>query len=166
MVRRLLGKFALGNVAYTGAFAARSEFLNSTTTATVGDATTSATTTSTNRASTNVGDYIMQGLKDPGSPATKNGTDSTTTLHKTVNSTMTVFKTTTAEKWQACQSSWLAWSEEFSKTLSPSVYTTTYSYHLNETYNITYGEGNVYTTMDGIPRAHGSFTPTSVDTFT
>ena len=61
----------------------------------------------------------------------------------------------------ACQASYVAWSEVFQPNATTSTVTRIESNH-SLTFHATYGHANVYTTISGFPRAHGTLTPTSV----
>lgn len=153
MKRLMLSILCLEEVASVGAIAARSVFPNATSAtqdATLNGPKTTSSKRSNSPTTGDVADYIMQGL-------------STTTIH----STKTIFETVTKnnDSWQACQSSWVSWSEEYSKTLSPTTSTITNWTTLYNSYNITSGVGHVYTTIDDIPHVRGNFTPTAVGTY-
>ncbi|KAK3676401.1 hypothetical protein LTR78_003677 [Recurvomyces mirabilis] len=66
-----------------------------------------------------------------------------------------------ASHWEACQASYVAWSNAFEPELTTSVVTRIESNH-SLTFHATYGHANVHTTVNGYPRAHGTLTPTSV----
>ncbi|KAF7185791.1 hypothetical protein HII31_12893 [Pseudocercospora fuligena] len=108
----------------------------------------------------NVGDYIAQGL---GATSAALHSLSSPSSGMAVNATSTFSGNATAPAGQyaACQSSWVSWSDAFTKTLSPTVTTiTTYDYTIAR-YNVTYGTADVYTTEDGFPYAHGNLSATS-----
>lgn len=175
MARVLLGVLCLGDVVVGGAIHAVRDVTDSSNSTTIATGiTTSGDIAKTVRSSSShtqghVGDYIMQGLGGSDQSQSlasgmKNGTrtDKTTTVQETLESTSTIVKTVTEDQWQACQSSWVEWSQAWSKTLSATEFGTT-SFSLYElAYNFTEGTGDVYTTIDGIPRAHGTFTVTSL----
>ncbi|KAK4497512.1 hypothetical protein PRZ48_011963 [Zasmidium cellare] len=166
MRRLLLGALCLREAALAGAIAVRSA---NSTTPTQDGTTASSSTDGSSQATGNIGDYIMQGISQTGQEPLPTDTTNGTTTHTTIHSTVVIHKTVTAgagnDSWQDCQSSLVSWSEEYSKTLSPTVYTTTSWAQWNETYNITSASGDVYTTIDGIPHVRGNFTPTIVGTY-
>lgn len=70
--------------------------------------------------------------------------------------------------WQACQTSQISWSDAWSSAYQPEVVTETYTFTNNYytvTANVTFGNSDVYTTIDGIPHAHGEIEPTSMSQF-
>ena len=70
-----------------------------------------------------------------------------------------------AAGWEACQTSQISWSDAWSSAYQPEVVTQTYTYTGNYytlTSNVTLGNSDVYTTIDGIPHAHGEIEPTSI----
>lgn len=96
----------------------------------------------------------MQGLNDASSSTASANTES---LSRTTNLNATV-------DWEACQTSQVAWSEAWSSAYDPRVVTntTTYTHKIDTiTFNVTFGSADVYTTIDGIPHAHGELKPTS-----
>lgn len=101
-----------------------------------------------------LGGFIMQGLNDPSSSTASANTES---LSRTTNLNATV-------DWKTCQTSQVAWSEAWSSAYDPRVVTntTTYTHNIDTiTFNVTFGRADVYTTIDGIPHAHGELKPTS-----
>jgi len=75
---------------------------------------------------------------------------------------------TAAVGWEACQTSQISWSEAWTSEYQPEVVTDTSTYTSNNrtiTFNVTFGNADVYTTIDGIPHAHGEMEPTSASQF-
>ena len=75
---------------------------------------------------------------------------------------------TTAVDWEACQTSKISWSDAWTSVFQPEVITTTNTF-LNKndtvTFNVTFGNADIYTTIDGIPHAHGTLEPTSTSQY-
>ena len=122
---------------------------------------TSASTTSSN----GLGDYIMQGLSD---------SDTTSSTAQVLPAPVSapfpsnVNNATAAAGWQACQTSQISWSDAWSIAYQPQVVTRTYTNTNNDytlTFNVTLGNSDVYTAIDGIPHAHGELEPTSTGQF-
>ena len=111
-----------------------------------------------------LGDLIMQGIGgEPTTISTAQVLPAPATIapFPTDNSTATV-------GWEACQTSQVSWSEAWTSAYQPEVVTETYTHTNNEntiTFNVTLGNADVYTTIDGIPHAHGELEPTSVSQF-
>ncbi|KAK5732260.1 hypothetical protein LTR17_010706 [Elasticomyces elasticus] len=63
-------------------------------------------------------------------------------------------------QWQTCAESWSSY--ESIQDADVTFITTTYTTVSNQTTNVTYGTGDVYTTLGGIPVVSGNFTPTKV----
>jgi hypothetical protein len=75
---------------------------------------------------------------------------------------------TAAVGWEACQTSQVSWSEAWTSAYQPKVVTDTSTYTSNNktiTFNVTFGNADVYTTIDGIPHAYGELEPTSTSQF-
>jgi hypothetical protein len=75
---------------------------------------------------------------------------------------------TAAVGWEACQTSQVSWSEAWTSAYQPEVVTVTITNtnNLNTvTYNVTLGKADVYTTIEGIPHAHGTLNATSTSQF-
>jgi len=123
-----------------------------------GPPTTSASATSSN----GLGDYIMQGLSD--SPVSS----SAQVLPGPVTAPFPSKNATTAAGWEACQISQISWSDAWTSAYQPEVVTRTYTNTNNQqtvTFNVTLGDSDVYTTIDGIPHAHGEIEPTATSQF-
>ena len=119
---------------------------------------TSASATSSN----GLGDYIMQGLSDSSVSSTAQ------VLPGPVTAPFPSKNATAAVGWQVCQTSQISWSNAWTSAYQPEVVTRTYTNTNNEytlTYNVTLGNSDVYTTIDGIPHAHGELEPTSTSQF-
>lgn len=121
--------------------------------------------TTTSASSTNgLVDYIMQGLGD---------SDTTSSAAQALPAPATIapFPTdnsTAAVGWEACQTSQVSWSDGWTSAYQPEVVTVTKTYtNHNETvtFNVTLGNADIYTTIDGIPHAHGKLEPTSTSQF-
>ncbi|KAK3657604.1 hypothetical protein LTR56_002379 [Elasticomyces elasticus] len=63
-------------------------------------------------------------------------------------------------QWQTCAESWSSY--ESIQDADVTFITTTYTTVSGQTANVTYGTGDVYTTLGGIPVVSGNFTPTKV----
>lgn len=119
---------------------------------------TSASATSSN----GLGDYIMQGLSDSSVSSTAQ------VLPGPVTAPFPSKNATAAVGWQVCQTSQISWSNAWTSAYQPEVVTRTYTDTNNKytlTYNVTLGNSDVYTTIDGIPHAHGELEPTSTSQF-
>ena len=119
---------------------------------------TSASATSSN----GLGDYIMQGLSDSSVSSTAQ------VLPGPVTAPFPSKNATAAVGWQVCQTSQISWSNAWTSAYQPEVVTRTYTNTNNKytlTYNVTLGNSDVYTTIDGIPHAHGELEPTSTSQF-
>lgn len=119
---------------------------------------TSASATSSN----GLGDYIMQGLSDSSVSSTAQ------VLPGPVTAPFSSKNATAAVGWQVCQTSQISWSNAWTSAYQPEVVTRTYTNTNNKytlTYNVTLGNSDVYTTIDGIPHAHGELEPTSTSQF-
>ena len=119
---------------------------------------TSASATSSN----GLGDYIMQGLSDSSVSSTAQ------VLPGPVTAPFPSKNATAAVGWEVCQTSQISWSNAWTSAYQPEVVTRTYTNTNNEytlTYNVTLGNSDVYTTIDGIPHAHGELEPTSTSQF-
>ena len=119
---------------------------------------TSASATSSN----GLGDYIMQGLSDSSVSSTAQ------VLPGPVTAPFPSKNATAAVGWQVCQTSQISWSNAWTSAYQPEVVTRTYTNTNNKytlTYNVTLGNSDVYTTIDGIPHAHGELDPTSTSQF-
>jgi hypothetical protein len=112
-----------------------------------------------------LGDFIMQGL---------GGADTTTSTPQALPSPATIaapFPTNNATAtigWEACQTSQVSWSEAWTSAYQPEVVTSTTTYtSANDTitFNVTLGNADVYTIIDGYPHARGTLTPTSTSQF-
>lgn len=115
----------------------------------------SASTTS----SDGLGGLIMQGLGD---------SSTAQVLPAPVSAPFPSSNATAAVGWQACQTSQISWSDAWTSAYKPEVVTQTYTYtnnHYTLTLNVTLGDSDVYTTIDGIPHAHGELEPTSTSQF-
>lgn len=71
----------------------------------------------------------------------------------------TLLRNVTEEAY-SCQSHWVSYSDVFFATTG---YASTWS---TSTWTVSVGTGDIYTTSQGIPVAHGTFTPTGVTTMT
>ena len=119
---------------------------------------TSDTATSTN----GLGDYIMQGLSDSSVSSTAQ------VLPGPVTAPFPSKNATDPVGWQACQTSQISWSDAWSSAYQPEVVTQTWTYtgnYYTVTSNVTLGNSDVYTTIDGVPHAHGGIEPTSISQF-
>lgn len=119
---------------------------------------TSASATSSN----GLGDYIMQGLSDSSVSSTAQ------VLPGPVTAPFPSKNATAAVGWEVCQTSQISWSNAWTSAYQPEVVTRTYTNTNNKytlTYNVTLGNSDVYTTIDGIPHAHGELEPTSTSQF-
>ena len=119
---------------------------------------TSASATSSN----GLGDYIMQGLSDSSVSSTAQ------VLPGPVTAPFPSKNATAAVGWQVCQTSQISWSNAWTSAYQPEVVTRTYTNTNNKytlTSNVTLGNSDVYTTIDGIPHAHGELEPTSTSQF-
>jgi hypothetical protein len=123
----------------------------------------SAPPTSDSATSTHgLGDYIMQGLSDSSVSSTAQ------VLPGPVTAPFPSKNATDPVGWQACQTSQISWSDAWSSAYQPEVVTETYTFTNNYytvTANVTFGNSDVYTTIDGIPHAHGEIEPTSMSQF-
>lgn len=70
--------------------------------------------------------------------------------------------------WEACQTSQVSWSEAWTSAYQPEVVTETWT-NTNRvstiTFNVSFGIADIYTTIDGIPHAHGELKATSTSQF-
>lgn len=101
--------------------------------------------------------FIMQGLNDVSSINNSISTGPTNSVTQTNNLTATA-------DWEACQTSQVSWSEAWTSAYAPKVVTnsTTSTRTMDTiTFNVTFGNADVYTTIDGIPHAHGELKATS-----
>lgn len=113
---------------------------------------------------TNLGGLIMQGLGGssssvPTTPALPVPTSSAPFANKNA---------TAVDEWQACQERQVSWSDAWTSAFQPQNATLTATSTYNSktvTYNVTLGNADVYTTIDGIPHAHGELEPTSTSQF-
>jgi hypothetical protein len=120
---------------------------------------TSASATSSN----GLGDFIMQGLSDSSVSST-----TAQVLPGPVTAPFPSKNATAAVGWQVCQTSQISWSDAWTSAYQPEVVTRTYTNTNNEqtiTFNVTLGNSDVYTTIYGIPHAHGELEPTSTSQF-
>ncbi|KAM0718495.1 hypothetical protein Q7P37_005565 [Cladosporium fusiforme] len=127
--------------------------VQSSVTVIAGPTTPSSSTTSTS----GLAGFIMQGLDDASSSSSSIPTKSTNSDAQTNN-------VTTRADWRACQTSQVSWSEAWTSAFDPKVVTnsTTYTSTMDTiTFNVTFGNADVYTTIDGIPHAHGELKATS-----
>lgn len=133
---------------------------------------TSASTTSKN----GLGDFIMQGLgeSDPASSSAAVALPplpppATNAPFPAGNTTSAIASNATAAAgWQACQTSQISWSDGWSSVFQPEIVTSTYTntiINATITFNVTFGNADVYTTIDGIPHARGELEPTSTSQF-
>ena len=109
-----------------------------------------------------LGDYIMQGLSDSSVCSTAQ------VLPGPATAPFPSKNAIAAAGWEACQTSQISWSDAWSSAYQPEVVTQTYTYTGNYytlTSNVTLGNSDVYTTIDGIPHAHGEIEPTSISQF-
>lgn len=127
--------------------------------------TITASQTTTSASSTDgLGALIMQGLggsSNSSSTAQVLPAPATTVPFPTDNSTAAV-------GWEACQTSKVSWSDAWTSMFQPEVVTVTDTFFNHEstiTFNVTLGNADVYTTIDGIPHAHGTLKPTSTSQF-
>ena len=70
--------------------------------------------------------------------------------------------------WEACQTSQVSWSEAWTSAYQPEVITLTRTNSLRVstiTFNVSFGIADVYTTIEGIPHAHGELKATSTSQF-
>lgn len=70
--------------------------------------------------------------------------------------------------WEACQTSQVSWSEAWTSAYQPEVITLTETDSLRVntiTFNVSFGIADVYTTIEGIPHAHGELKVTSTSQF-
>lgn len=70
--------------------------------------------------------------------------------------------------WEACQTSQVSWSEAWTSAYQPETVTTTETNTLRKstiTFNVSFGIADVYTTIEGIPHAHGELKATSTSQF-
>ena len=107
----------------------------------------------------------MQGL---GGADTTTSTPQALPAPATIAAPFPTNNSTAAVGWEACQTSQVSWSEAWTSAYQPEVVTTTYTNTRNKdtiTFNVTLGNAEVYTTIDGIPHAHGELKPTSVSQF-
>jgi len=105
----------------------------------------------------------MQGLSD-----SDKSSSTAQVLHAPVSAPFPSDNATSAADWQACQTSQISWSDAWSSAYQPEVVTRTRTNTLNYytlTYNVTLGNSDVYTTIDGIPHAHEVLEPTSTSQF-
>lgn len=119
----------------------------------------SATLTPSTTSTSGLGGFIMQGLDDVSASSSLTSTDVSPSdaLVWTNTSNATV-------DWEACQTSQVSWSEAWSSAYDPKVvtYSSTRTRTMDTiTFNVTFGSADVYTTIDGIPHAHGELKPTS-----
>nr|OQO30733.1 hypothetical protein B0A51_01857 [Rachicladosporium sp. CCFEE 5018] len=133
-------------------------FSNASTTSTLS---TSSSPSSSSAA--DLGSIILDGL---------GGDDLTTTSFVTRLTTVIVNNTSATTGWQACQTSQVSWSELYTSLRQPHWETTSFVNTIDSTvvtYNVTLGNADVYTTIDGIPHARATLTPTAtshfIDTF-
>jgi hypothetical protein len=124
-----------------------------------------ASPTATSGSSSNgLGDYIIQGL---------GGSNTTSSTAQALSAPATIApfpinNSTAAVGWEACQSSQVSWSEAWTSAYQPEVVTLTKTYTSNVdtiTFNVTLGNADIYTTIDGIPHARGNLTPTATNGF-
>jgi hypothetical protein len=109
-----------------------------------------------------LGDYIMQGLSESSILSTAQ------VLPGPATAPFPSKNATAAAGWEACQTSQISWSDAWSSAYQPEVVTQTYTYtgnYYTVTSNVTFGNSDVYTTIDGIPHAHGEIEPTSISRF-
>jgi hypothetical protein len=120
------------------------------------------TTSPSARSSNGLGDYIMQGLSESSVSSTAQ------VLPGPVSAPFPSKNATAAAGWQACQTSQISWSDAWTSAYQPEIITWTSTYTKNkytQTLNVTFGNSDVYTTIDGIPHAHGEIEPTSTSQF-
>lgn len=72
--------------------------------------------------------------------------------------------THTGAAW-ACQSAQVSWSDAWTRAYSVHFVNSTEVGTYTDLQTVTHGIADVYTTIDGIPRAHGTLTPTSIETW-
>jgi hypothetical protein len=112
-----------------------------------------------------LGDLIMQGL---GGGETTTSTLQALPAPATIPAPFPTDNSTAAVGWEACQTSQVSWSEAWTSAYQPEVVTETSTYtYYNEaiTFNVTLGNADVYTTIDGYPHAHGTLKPTATSRF-
>ncbi|OQO06490.1 hypothetical protein B0A48_08273 [Cryoendolithus antarcticus] len=106
-----------------------------------------------------LGSIILDGL---------GGDDLTTTSVVTRLTTVIVSNTSATTGGQACQTSQVSWSELYTSLRQPHWETTSFVNTIDSTvvtYNVTLGNADVYTTIDGIPHARATLTPTATSQF-
>ncbi|KAK4892332.1 hypothetical protein LTR27_009166 [Elasticomyces elasticus] len=119
-------------------------------------------------AGASLGVYIREGL---GLTTTTTESSSTPTLSaETTYPNSTTFGNTfgaqntsldgSLSQWQTCAESWSYY--ESIQDADVTYITTTYTTVSGQTANVTYGTGDVYTTLGGVPVVSGNFTPTRV----
>jgi hypothetical protein len=120
--------------------------------------------TTSESSSNGLGDYIIQGL---------GGSNTTSSTAQALSAPATIApfpinNSTAAVGWEACQSSQVSWSKAWTSAYQPEVVTLTKTYTSNVdtvTFNVTLGNAEIYTTIDGIPHALGNLTSTATSGF-
>lgn len=128
--------------------------------------TVTARPTTTSGGSTNgLGDFIMQGL---GGSDNSSSTTQALPVPATTTAPFPTDNSTAAVDWQACQTSKISWSDAWTSVFQPETITSTETLlqkNATITFNVTFGDTDVYTTIDGIPHAHGTLEPTSTSQY-
>ncbi|KAK6436469.1 hypothetical protein LTR95_007340 [Oleoguttula sp. CCFEE 5521] len=130
-------------------------FSNTSTTSTL-----SGSSSPSSSSAADLGSIILDGL---------GGDDLTTTSVVTRLTTVVVNNTSATTGWQACQTSQVSWSELYTSLRQPHWETTSFVNTIDSTvvtYNVTLGNADVYTTIDGIPHVRATLTPTASSQFT
>ncbi|GAB7326557.1 hypothetical protein MBLNU13_g10540t1 [Cladosporium sp. NU13] len=112
-----------------------------------------------------LGDLIMQGL---GGETTTISTAQALPPPATIAAPFRTNNATATIGWEACQTSQVSWSEAWTSAYQPEVITMTESNTLRQstiTFNVSFGIADVYTTIEGIPHAHGELKATSTSQF-
>lgn len=134
----------------------------------------SPTTTGSATSTNGLGDFIMQGLGESDTSSSSSAValpaPASTAPFPAGNTTSSIASNnaTAAAGWEACQTSQISWSDGWSSVFQPETITSTYTYTIINatiTFNVTFGNADVYTTIDGIPHAHGELKPTSTSQF-
>jgi hypothetical protein len=111
-----------------------------------------------------LGDLIMQGI---GGETTTISTAQALPPPATIAAPFPTNNATATIGWEACQTSQVSWSEAWTSAYQPEVVTETITYTDKNTitFNVTFGDADLYTTIDGIPHAHGELKATSTSQF-